>query len=306
MPHIRPAHIADYSTFVRLFAHLGVDNPTPSQKGFAHALGSTLIAERDGAPIGYIIYRHEGDEGLISNLVVDPTARKAGVGEKLMREAARALRQAGCRTWTLNVKRRNVPAQRLYRRLGLRPVHVTHVLRMAWSDIAALQPGGPQQRLIPVSELVAKDMVRLDRLGIARSRIARLASDDGAMMLSAWEGSDPVGVMAFRSGFPCVTAFAARDAGSAAGLLQAAAVHRRILERSREHWRNQMLQIIISRQPAVVRALVDGGAQRRFTLDFMRGNLDDLPQPRRVECVGDASRPARNDDTGTRFPALAD
>lgn len=56
----------------------------------------------------------------VHDLAVAPEARGQGVGGKLLEEAERVAREAGCRRMTLEVGEHNVGARRLYARMGFR------------------------------------------------------------------------------------------------------------------------------------------------------------------------------------------
>jgi len=90
-----------------------------------------LVAERDGELIGYagawIIF----EEGHITNLAVDPSARRTGVGKTLLAALIEGLRGAGVHSATLEVRRGNAPAITLYRSFGF---SVEGVRRGYYSD----------------------------------------------------------------------------------------------------------------------------------------------------------------------------
>jgi ribosomal-protein-alanine N-acetyltransferase len=64
------------------------------------------------------------DELHINNVAVDPRHRGQGVGLALLRFVLRLAAGLGARRATLEVRRSNVAAQRLYERLGFRPAGV--------------------------------------------------------------------------------------------------------------------------------------------------------------------------------------
>lgn len=79
-----------------------------------------LVAERaDGGIAGFMVAstRQKGT-GHVITLDVAPEARRAGIGECLMREAERRLIDQGVKRIRLEVGESNIAAQRLYEKLG--------------------------------------------------------------------------------------------------------------------------------------------------------------------------------------------
>lgn len=67
---------------------------------------------------GYAIFWRVGDAAELLQIAVDPDRRGAGIGRALMETALEQLTAAGARSVHLEVRRDNVPARRLYDRLG--------------------------------------------------------------------------------------------------------------------------------------------------------------------------------------------
>lgn len=78
----------------------------------------------DGEPVGFTqLYPGFSSVGLrpawvLNDLYVAEQARGQGVAERLLSAAGQLAREAGCATLSLETKRDNQTAQRLYRRLG--------------------------------------------------------------------------------------------------------------------------------------------------------------------------------------------
>jgi ribosomal protein S18 acetylase RimI-like enzyme len=136
--HIRTITAADAEAVVRMwsdFAHylrelgdtdeqnFGVEaylrdgfGPDPAFTG--------IIAERDGAPVGYLLYHfgYDSDQAMrflyIVDLWVDPAARRGGVGRALMNEAAARCRAKGGRALFWSVFAPNKLAVAFYEKLG--------------------------------------------------------------------------------------------------------------------------------------------------------------------------------------------
>jgi GNAT superfamily N-acetyltransferase len=87
-----------------------------------------LVAERDGEPIGYVYagieprnWKELRDEaGFIHDVVVDESARGAGVAAALLEAAIAWLKAAGAPRVVLWTADQNSGAQRLFARLGFR------------------------------------------------------------------------------------------------------------------------------------------------------------------------------------------
>ncbi len=61
------------------------------------------------------------DEGHITNIAVDPTFRRQGIGQGLLEELTLQAMRRGITTMTLEVRLTNYGAQALYRKLGFEP-----------------------------------------------------------------------------------------------------------------------------------------------------------------------------------------
>src|SRR5215470_6044060 len=144
---IRRADRADAPTLGRLGGslvrtHYAFDaqrflKPRPQlEEGYAHFLASQLkdedvavfVAERDGAIVGYVYAGMEPRSwkelrdaaGFIHDVVVDPTARGAGIGTLLIEAAAVWLIERGAPRVMLWTAEKNRAAQRLFEQLGFR------------------------------------------------------------------------------------------------------------------------------------------------------------------------------------------
>ena len=144
---IRPAAPADLPAIGRLGAllvrtHHDFDPErfiaaTPrTEHGYASFLGTqleqpnvvVLVAERDGAVIGYTYAGVEGFDymslrgpaGVLYDIVVDPAHRGHGVGRMLLDATIAALAARGASQVVLSTAERNESAQRLFDRAGFR------------------------------------------------------------------------------------------------------------------------------------------------------------------------------------------
>jgi ribosomal protein S18 acetylase RimI-like enzyme len=108
--------------------------------GYASWLGSQLeesvvvilVAERDGAVVGYVYGALEGYDymslrgpaGVLHDIVVDPSHRREGIGRLLLDAALEALERRGAPRVVLSTAALNQPAQRLFERAGFRPTMI--------------------------------------------------------------------------------------------------------------------------------------------------------------------------------------
>lgn len=78
----------------------------------------SLLAVIDGKTVGYIIYWLLSDGVDIHNVAVHPDCRRLGIGRSLMIAVIEEAKSMGLRRVTLEVRRSNEIAQRLYQSLG--------------------------------------------------------------------------------------------------------------------------------------------------------------------------------------------
>ena len=103
----------------------------------ARPYAEALIAEVDGAPVGFALFFHSfstflGEPGLyLEDLFVRPEARSQGIGRELMSALARVALERGCRRFEWSVLDWNERALAFYRQLGAEPMSEWTVQRLS-------------------------------------------------------------------------------------------------------------------------------------------------------------------------------
>jgi GNAT superfamily N-acetyltransferase len=201
--NVRDATADDYPVFARLFPALGVDDPvlTPSQFA-SRMLPAVIIAEEDGAALGYTFWQIHGPRAHIVQVVVDETARNRGAGRALMEEVRQRVIAAGCSRWVLNVKQENAAAIRLYEKCGLVVEQEGWALRTEWTQLASLREClGEVTLYTPAPE---EDAALAARFGETEERLHLLRSREGVVLAGLREAGAAVAFAAFDPAFPGV------------------------------------------------------------------------------------------------------
>lgn len=102
----------------RIFEHELVDD-----RSRCYLVAQPSIAQ-DDAVLGYCGMQLLTDQAHITTVAVDPPVRRQGIATRLLVELLREARARGAVSATLEVRTDNVAAQRLYARLGFRPVGI--------------------------------------------------------------------------------------------------------------------------------------------------------------------------------------
>jgi len=120
---VRPFQAADETAVVTLWQACGLTRPqNDPRKDIARKLKVNpewfLVAEEAGRIVGTVMAGYEGHRGWINYLAVDPVRQRGGLGRRLMAEAEKHLRAAGCPKINLQVRPENTAAIAFYERIG--------------------------------------------------------------------------------------------------------------------------------------------------------------------------------------------
>lgn len=220
---LRPARPEDHAAFARLFLELGVDDPPPPPPLWeAEMMPLTLIAEGPEGVVAYAVTEPMGELGYVGQLVVAPSARKQGLGLWMMARLAEHLRARGCQRWTLNVKRDNTPALRLYASVGMTPVREAATLKVTRAQVAALPAAPPGLRVVPMAP--GDFDVLTAAFGVMPGKLARYALKASHRLLkleAPGRGTGaPPGMMDLRASARLLFPFFAASPGHARALLE--------------------------------------------------------------------------------------
>lgn len=75
-----------------------------------------------GAILGYSGFRYVLDEAHITTLAVHHRFRKKGIGTKLIEQLIKDAKARGLKKLYLEVRQSNIPAQKIYKRLGFKVI----------------------------------------------------------------------------------------------------------------------------------------------------------------------------------------
>ncbi len=89
------------------------------EKEFENKFSKKFVLELNGKVIGYIIYWVISEEATIMSFAIDREHQNKGYGELLLKES---LKKIGAKRVSLDVRKTNLRAIRLYRKLGFRLV----------------------------------------------------------------------------------------------------------------------------------------------------------------------------------------
>jgi GNAT superfamily N-acetyltransferase len=178
----------------------------------------SCLAWHEDRPVGLVFLGVRGSRGWVGGMGVCPSARRHGVGERLMRQILEHARASGVRTLGLEVLENNVGAKSLYEKLGFRTVRRLEVF--AWDGVPALpaiaveasDPKTARRRILATRrspEPWQRADETLDRLDVSTPALRAVSSAVGDAVYRVTDGRASVLQME------------ARDAEAAGALLDA-------------------------------------------------------------------------------------
>jgi len=121
---IRAATARDLREIIEI-EHLAFDSPWSLDSferelslPFSRLIVAVLGADPGGRLVGFLCRWLVADECHILNVAVHPQMRRAGIANRLMSDALAEARARNAKVVTLEVRRSNVAARSLYRKLG--------------------------------------------------------------------------------------------------------------------------------------------------------------------------------------------
>lgn len=137
--------IRDLAAYERLSHELVADEARIRASLFGdRPAAETLIAEDQGAPVGFALFFHNystflGRPGLyLEDIFVRPAARGRGIGKALLMRLARIAVERGCGRMEWSVLNWNEPAIGFYRGLGAVAMDGWTVYRLTGADLEKL------------------------------------------------------------------------------------------------------------------------------------------------------------------------
>jgi GNAT superfamily N-acetyltransferase len=262
-PIVRAATAADVPLYTRLFPELGVDDPPPTLARVTPLLPRMLIADESGVARGFAVAGLEAGVGFLRQIVVDPAARRRGLGRALVAACQKQLRAQGARRLRLNVKEDNRGAIALYERAGLHPDFRSAALWM--THTARRRMPGSRAPLVVFTPGEVHDAEIEARFSLGEGQLAHLRSGADAVRAVRAAGAGPtLGVMRFSAAYPGAYPFCARHASAARALL--GEIEQIVPGAAR-------YGLVVERDEALVTALCAAGAVLRFRMLQMAGPL---------------------------------
>lgn len=262
---LRPGRPEDYTAFARLFLELGVGEPPPPREVWAAELAPlSLFHDGPAGPQAYVVADVLGELGYVVQLAVDASARRQGLGRRMMEAVAASFRARGCQGWALNVKRDNTAALALYASLGMAPRREAVALELSRAQVEALPAAPAGLEVVPVVEAEWEPLTAAFRL--MPGKLARFARRGSHLLLRLARAGEPeplrLGLMDHRSGGVLAPFFAATHGHA-----------RALLEEAFRRARAEVLRVVVTDDAPLVERLRSVGAVPELEMLELRGPL---------------------------------
>lgn len=258
MVAIRAATADDYDAYVRLFGELAIPDPVPTRERFVEAQVPVMRVAVDGHDVvGYVTWRPYGKLVHVVQLAVDRERRGERIGEQLLEHVRGEARGVGCERWYLNVKRDNVPAHRLYARVGLRLELDAHAMKLAWDKAPRVAVMGGLADPAEDAAIAAHFGLPVERLTTFRER--------GGFQLVVVRDPDVVAFAVYAPAFPGAALFCADRPALAPALLEAM--------RAWADPRYDFVRVTVEGNPPLAEAVLALGAELTFEIQRLSSPL---------------------------------
>lgn len=114
-------HVSQIAALEKRFFSAPWDENSISSE-LSNPLSYWLVAVEEDTVVGYVGSQTVLGESDMMNLAVHPDYQRQGIGESLVLALMEGLREKGSHCLTLEVRASNLPAQKLYEKLGFRTV----------------------------------------------------------------------------------------------------------------------------------------------------------------------------------------
>ena len=114
----KPEHIDDIMIIEHLSFKIPWSRESIRQEIMENKFAIYLSAQVDGRVVGYAGMWSVCGEGHITNIAVHPEYRQVGIGSRLMERLIDIAKEEGISWMTLEVRKSNLVAQRLYKKYG--------------------------------------------------------------------------------------------------------------------------------------------------------------------------------------------
>ena len=136
---IRPYQNSDESAIFQLWLDCGLVTPQNNpirdiQRKLKVNPEWFLVGLKEDKLVASCMVGYEGHRGWINYLAVEPCEQRKGYAKRMMEEAERLLREAGCPKINLQVRRANLEVIKFYESIGFRDDQVTSLGKRLETD----------------------------------------------------------------------------------------------------------------------------------------------------------------------------